>query len=37
VPGLFFAGPAVTASFGPVMRFVYGADYTARTIARELG
>ncbi|HEX8864243.1 MAG TPA: dimethylaniline monooxygenase, partial [Lentzea sp.] len=37
VPGLYFAGPAVAASFGPVMRFVYGADYAARTIARELG
>ncbi|MEV6235648.1 NAD(P)-binding domain-containing protein [Lentzea sp. NPDC051838] len=37
VPGLFFAGPAVAASFGPVMRFVYGADYAARTLSRELG
>jgi cation diffusion facilitator CzcD-associated flavoprotein CzcO len=36
VPGLYFIGPAVAATFGPVMRFVYGADYAARTVAREL-
>ncbi|NBH04499.1 dimethylaniline monooxygenase, partial [Amycolatopsis sp. SID8362] len=37
VPGLSFAGPAVASSFGPVMRFVYGADYAARAIARQFG
>lgn len=37
VDGLYFTGPAVASSFGPVMRFVYGADYAARTLARELG
>ncbi|MEQ0562352.1 NAD(P)-binding domain-containing protein [Amycolatopsis sp. NEAU-NG30] len=37
VPGLFFAGPAVASSYGPVMRFVYGADYAARTLARQFG
>jgi FAD-dependent urate hydroxylase len=33
VPGLFFVGFAAAPSFGPVMRFVYGADFTARRIA----
>ena len=37
VPGLFFAGAIVAPSFGPVMRFVYGADFAARTLARRLG
>ncbi|MQA86499.1 MAG: SidA/IucD/PvdA family monooxygenase [Streptosporangiales bacterium] len=36
VAGLFFAGPAVASSFGPVMRFVYGADYAARVMSRRL-
>lgn len=36
VSGLYFAGPAVASSFGPVMRFVYGADFAARVIARRL-
>jgi hypothetical protein len=36
VAGLSFAGPAVAASFGPVMRFVYGADHAARTVTRAL-
>ena len=34
VPGLYFAGLAATATFGPVMRFVYGARFAARTIVR---
>ena len=29
VPGLFFAGPGVAPSFGPVMRFVYGTAHAA--------
>ena len=33
-PGLHFVGYAAAGSFGPVMRFVYGADFTARRIAR---
>ncbi|HEX7660936.1 MAG TPA: NAD(P)-binding domain-containing protein [Pseudonocardiaceae bacterium] len=33
VPGLFFVGPAVAPTFGPVMRFVYGADFAARTVS----
>jgi hypothetical protein len=36
VTGLYFVGPAVAPTFGPVMRFVYGADFAARTVAREL-
>lgn len=36
VPGLSFVGPAVAASFGPVMRFVYGADHAARTVSGQL-
>jgi len=32
VPGLFFVGPLVAPSFGPLMRFVCGAEYAARTI-----
>jgi thioredoxin reductase len=34
--GLYFAGPAVASSFGPVMRFVYGADFAARTVAKRI-
>ncbi|GAB3392422.1 FAD-dependent oxidoreductase [Amycolatopsis echigonensis] len=37
LPGLWFAGPVVASSFGPVMRFVYGADYAARTVAKQFG
>ncbi len=36
VPGLYFAGPAVAPTFGPVMRFVYGAAYAARAVTRAL-
>lgn len=36
VPGLRFVGPASSMSFGPVFRFVAGAEYTARTIAAAL-
>jgi FAD-dependent urate hydroxylase len=35
VPGLYFIGPAVAPTFGPVMRFVYGSDHAARTVARQ--
>lgn len=37
VPGLYFIGPAVAPTFGPVMRFVYGSDHAARTVARRFG
>jgi hypothetical protein len=34
VGGLHFVGYVAAGSFGPVMRFVYGADFTARRLAR---
>jgi len=36
VPGLFFAGLPAALSFGPLMRFVAGAAYSARQINRRL-
>jgi thioredoxin reductase len=36
VPGLYFAGLAAAVSFGPVMRFAFGADFTARTVTRAV-
>ncbi len=36
VPGLFFIGPLVAPSLGPLMRFVCGADYAARMVAPRL-
>jgi FAD-dependent urate hydroxylase len=36
VPGLHFIGPASAMSFGPLFRFVVGADYTARTVSAHL-
>jgi thioredoxin reductase len=36
VPGLFVTGLAAAYSFGPVLRFAYGADFTARTLTRHL-
>lgn len=36
VPGLFFVGPLVAPSFGPVMRFVYGARHAAVAVTRQL-
>jgi thioredoxin reductase len=35
-PGLYVVGPGVAPTFGPVMRFVYGADHAARTVGRHL-
>jgi cation diffusion facilitator CzcD-associated flavoprotein CzcO len=35
-PGLYVIGPAVAPTFGPVMRFVYGSDHAATTVARQL-
>ncbi|MGW0705276.1 NAD(P)-binding domain-containing protein [Streptomyces sp. NPDC002643] len=34
VPGLFLAGLTTTAGFGPAMRFVHGASFTAPTLVR---
>ena len=36
VPGLYFTGLAAAPSFGPVMRFVFGVEYTAKLLARHL-
>jgi thioredoxin reductase len=36
VPGLYFAGVAAANSFGPVMRFAFGAGFAARTLTRAL-
>jgi cation diffusion facilitator CzcD-associated flavoprotein CzcO/predicted ATP-grasp superfamily ATP-dependent carboligase len=35
VPGLHFVGYAAAGSFGPVMRFVYGAAFAARRLAQR--
>ncbi len=36
IPGLHFVGPASAMSFGPLFRFVVGADYTARVVSAKL-
>jgi FAD-dependent urate hydroxylase len=36
VSGLHFIGPASAMSFGPLFRFVVGAEYTARTVCARL-
>ena len=36
VPGLYFVGPAVAPSLGPVMRFAYGSAHAAHTVSRSL-
>jgi thioredoxin reductase len=36
VPGLYFAGLAAANSFGPVMRFAFGAGFAARRISAAL-
>jgi len=36
VPGLYFVGIAAANSFGPVMRFAFGAGFAARTLARAM-
>jgi hypothetical protein len=36
VPGLYFAGLAAANSFGPVMRFAFGAGFAARRISAVL-
>jgi thioredoxin reductase len=35
VPGLYFVGLAAATSFGPSMRFIAGAEYAARTLAKH--
>jgi lysine/ornithine N-monooxygenase len=36
VPGLYVMGPAVAPTMGPVMRFVFGSEHAATTVARQL-
>jgi len=36
VPGLYFTGLAAANSFGPVMRFAYGAGFTAQRLTAEI-
>ncbi len=36
VPGLFFVGTSAANTFGPVMRFAFGARFTARRISGHL-
>ena len=36
VPGLYFVGAAAANSFGPLSRFVFGADFTATRLAAHL-
>jgi thioredoxin reductase len=36
IPGLYFVGVAAANSFGPVMRFAFGAGFAARAITRTL-
>jgi FAD-dependent urate hydroxylase len=35
VAGLYFLGPAVASTFGPVMRFVFGSRHAAPTVTRQ--
>jgi thioredoxin reductase len=37
IRGLYVIGPASSLSFGPVMRFIYGAKYAAPRVARHIG
>jgi hypothetical protein len=36
VAGLYFVGPIAANSFGPLMRFAFGAKYTARRLSQHL-
>jgi thioredoxin reductase len=36
VPGLYFTGPAVAPTMGPVMRFVFGTWHAAPVVTRKL-
>jgi cation diffusion facilitator CzcD-associated flavoprotein CzcO/predicted ATP-grasp superfamily ATP-dependent carboligase len=36
IPGLYFTGLPTAATFGPLMRFVAGTQYTAHSIAKAL-
>jgi hypothetical protein len=36
VPGLYFVGASSANSFGPLVRFAYGAQFTARRLSKHL-
>jgi thioredoxin reductase len=36
IPGLYFVGIAAANSFGPVMRFAFGANFAARTLTKTV-
>jgi hypothetical protein len=36
VPGLYFVGLAAANSFGPVMRFAFGASFAAETLTETM-
>jgi cation diffusion facilitator CzcD-associated flavoprotein CzcO len=36
IPGMYFIGFAAAASFGPIMRFVLGADFAARRVSHHV-
>jgi thioredoxin reductase len=36
MPGLYFVGTAAANTFGPLMRFAYGAGFTSRRLSRHL-
>ena len=36
VPGLYFTGLPTAVTFGPLMRFVAGTEYSARVITRAI-
>jgi thioredoxin reductase len=36
MPGLYFTGVAAASSFGPVMRFAYGAGFAARRLSQAM-
>lgn len=36
VPGLYFVGASSANTFGPLVRFAYGAQFTARRLSRHL-
>jgi thioredoxin reductase len=36
VPGLYFIGVAAANSFGPVMRFAFGAEFAAETVSHAI-
>jgi cation diffusion facilitator CzcD-associated flavoprotein CzcO len=36
VPGMYFVGVSAANTFGPLMRFAYGASFTARRLSKHL-